>query len=170
MFEPLERLLRPHAEKLNNTLQQLRSAVISNTEAQLERTQSARKSIALGKKQQGEIRNDSAYGWRVKWVSVTVPTEFFISVNTDENFLLSLKSREGKDVEWYIPPGGILFTNNTTEEEGYANIEIDMLVTTAVGIGHTGASGEGTDTTRVASIPSGTPLDDQAAPPQGVRS
>lgn len=169
MFEPLEKLLRPHAQKLNDTLERLRSAVISNTEAQLERTQSARKSIPLSKKQHGEIRNDSGYGWRVKWVSATVATEFFIGVNSDEAFLLALKAREGKEVEWYIPAGGILFTNNTGEEEGFANIEVDVLVTTPQQ-GFTGPSGEATDTTRVEPIPSATPLDEPVAPPDGVRT
>lgn len=163
MFEPLKDMFGHHAEKLNDTLQQLRAAVISNTEAQLERTQSARKSVPLAKKQHAEIRNDSGYGWRVKWVSATVATEFFIGVNSDEAFLLSLKAREGKDVEWYIPAGGILFANNTGEEEGFANVEVDVLITTP-GEGFTGASGEQTDTTRVEPISSGSPLDEPVAP------
>lgn len=159
MFEPLKELFGHHAEKLNDTLQQLRAAVISNTEAQLERTQSARKSIPLGKKEVGEIRNDSGYGWRVKWVSATTAAEFFLGVNNDESFMLGLKAREGKEVEWYIPAGGILFAVNTSEAEGFANIEVDVLVTTPVE-GFTGPSGESTDTTRVEPVPSGTPLDD----------
>lgn len=163
MFEPLKDLLGHHSEKLNHTLQELRSAVISNTEAQLERTQSSRKSVPLSKKGTGEIRNDSGYGWRVKWVSATVASEFFLGVHNDESFMLGLKAREGKEVEWYIPAGGILFVVGTGEEEGFGNIEVDVLVTTPVE-GFTGASGEGTDTTRVESVPSGTPLDDPHTP------
>lgn len=163
MFEPLKELFGHHAEKLNDTLQQLRAAVISNTEAQLEETQSARKSVPLGKKAQGEIRNDTGYGWRVKWVAATVATEFFVGVNSDEAFMLGLKAREGKEVSWYVPAGGILFCNNTGEETGFAHIEVDVLVTTPRE-GFTGPSGEGTDTTRVESVPSGTPLDDVHVP------
>jgi putative component of toxin-antitoxin plasmid stabilization module len=164
MFEPLKALLEKHGDKLNHTLTELRDAVIGNTEAQLERTQSARKSAPVKKEGVAEIRNDSGYGWRVKWVAATQKTEFFIGTNSDDSFMLTLAKREGKEVGWYIPAGGIIFAVNVGGEgDGYANLEIDVLMTTPVR-GFTGSSDEHIEVQRPEPVPSGSPLDTPVAP------
>lgn len=163
MFEPLKHLLGEHSDRLSSELGQLRDTVRENTEAQRERNQSARKSISVEKKGVGEIRNDSGFGWRVKWLASTVEVDIMVGVNADEAFQLRLKARDSKEVDWYLPPGGILFVNGLSEENGFTNIEIDVLEISAME-GFTGNSAEHVDMLRREPVPSGTPLDDPVAP------
>jgi hypothetical protein len=164
MFEPLKHLLGEHSDRLASELGRLRDTVRQNTEAQIERTQSARKSVPVGKETTAELRNDSGYGWRLKWIAATAETDLFIGVNSDEAFMLRLKAREGKEMDWYLPPGGIVFVKNLSGEAGFANFEIDVLETTPVE-GFTGTSEEHIDVPRHEPVPSGSPLDEPVAPP-----
>lgn len=167
-LEPLKTLLSHHGDQLQDKLSGMRyslAAIASNTEAQLARNQYARKSqpVAQGKTQ--ELRNDSAYGWLIKWVSATAKLRIFIGTSTDESFVIELAVHDSERVDWYVPVGGVVYVTNIEAAEGlngFANFEVEVLMSHAAE-GHTGDSGESIEVERREPVPSGTPLDTPTA-------
>lgn len=165
MFEPLKDILNLHGENLRELLSHIRghlAAIVSNTEAQLTRNQFARKSVETLKKASGvasgQLRNDSAYGWIIKWVASTTKVRVYIGNQTGESFLLELVAHGGEAVEWYVPVGGVIFVENLDEEIGYTNFQCEVMVSESAE-GYTGTSEERIEQERREPVPSGTPLD-----------
>lgn len=168
-LEPLRELLGHHGERLQDHLSGIRSsmaAVASNTEAQLVRNQFARKSVATAATKTEQLRNDSAYGWLIKWAASTAKVQVFIGTDTDESFMLELLGHGAEKVDWYVPVGGVVFVKNTEAAEGKAgntNFEVEVLVSDAAE-GYTGPTDERIEVERREPVPSGTPLDTPEAP------
>ena len=166
MFEPLKELLNKHGENLGEMLASIRMGIVaiaSNTEAQLARNQFARKSVELAKKGTGQLRNDTAYGWILKWAASTTKVRIFIGNQAGESFLLELVAHGSERVEWYVPVGGVVFVENQDEEIGYTNFECEIMVSEAAE-GFTGDSEERIEMERREPVPSGTPLDTPTVP------
>lgn len=165
-LEPLRQLLSHHGDQLQDKLSGMRTslaAISSNTEAQLIRNQFARKSIPVGKKSTQPLRNDSAYGWLIKWVATSTSTiRIYVGTERDESFLCELvpatPGAGHERVEWYLPVGGVVYVKNASEADTYANFEIEVLESEAAE-GYTGDSGERIEVQRREPVPSGTPLD-----------
>lgn len=165
-LEPLKTLLSHHGDRLQDKLSGMGTslaAIRSNTEAQLVRNQFARKSLPVAKKTTGQLRNDSAYGWVVKWVaSSAVTVRIYVGTDREESFLCELvPATPGcghERVEWYVPVGGVVFIKNETETDTYVNFETEVMVSEAAE-GYTGDSGEMIEVERREPVPSGTPLD-----------
>lgn len=166
-FEPLRDLLHHHGENLQDKLNRMLAhlATISqNTEAQLARNQWASRSIEAAKETTGELRNDSAYGWLVRSAFVSQAGNVYLASVSADSQLAAFEANNRDDVRWYIPPGGILFYENTSENTGHLNLQIEVLVTSSKDA-TTGRSLEHVDMPqRIESAPSGTPLDEVTIP------
>lgn len=166
MFEPLKDILNHHGENFGNLLASIRAGIVSiasNTEAQLVRNQFARKSVELAKKGTGQIRNDSAYGWLIKWAASTTKVRIFIGNEAGESFLLELPAHGAEPTHWYVPVGGVIFVQNQDEEIGYTNLQCEVMVSDAVE-GHSGDSEERIEVERREPVPSGSPQDTVTIP------
>lgn len=177
MFEPLKEILNRHGDTFSNHLASIRAGIVAiagNTEAALTRNQFARKSVQLPKESTGQLRNDTAYGWLIKWVATsTSKVNIYIGTEGDESFFATLDPATPgaghERVEWYVPVGGVIFVK-TEGEETYVNFEVEVLVSEAAK-GHTGPSDEHISVMRREPVPSGTPLDTPVAddPPPSTR-
>lgn len=166
-LEPLKHILEKHGDTLAGHLAGIRSsvaAVASNTQAQLVRNQFARKSIPIKAAKTETLRNDSAYGWIIKWVASSVKVRVFIGTETDDSFFLELPTHGAERVDWYVPVGGVVFVKNIEEAtDGFTNFEVEVLVSEAAE-GHTGPNDEAIEVERREPVPSGSPLDTPVAP------
>jgi hypothetical protein len=162
-------LLNKHGEAFTGHLASIRSsvgAVADNTAAALARNQFARKSVEVAPEEVGQLRNDSAYGWQLKWVATSATgVRIYVGTENEESFMAALDPTTGptdghERIEWYLPTGGVVFIKNEDNEDvTYVNFEVVVLVTDAIE-GHTGHSGEAIETRRREPIPSGSPLPD----------
>lgn len=156
-LEPLRTLLSHHGDQLQDKMGVMRdtlAGIRANTEAQLAVNQRQRKSVRVpakagGKNGEGTLRNDSAYGWMVKWVAVSGEGEaqLFIGTNTADGFMLKLAAQGAERVDWYVPVNGVIFIVNGTEKDCSTNLEVEVLETTAAQ-GFTGDSGEAIEVKR----------------------
>lgn len=169
-LEPMKQLLGHHGERLQEHLSGIRTsmaAIASNTEAQLTRNQYARKSLPVGEESTQQLRNDSAYGWVIKWVaSSDADVSIYIGTETDESFVCGLEPpgpNASERVDWYVPVGGVVFVKNATEADTYVNFEVEVMVSEAAE-GYTGPSDERIEVARREPVPSGTPLDTSQVP------
>jgi hypothetical protein len=161
VFEPLQALLNKHGDTFASHLSGIREsaiAIASNTEAQLTRNQSTRKSVPVAKGEAAQLRNDGAYGWKIKWVASTVKVRVFIGTETDDSFMLALEADGSERVDWYLPLNGIIFITTESEEGGFVNCEVEVLMTEAAEA-HTGPSDERIEVERRVSEPDPQPLD-----------
>jgi hypothetical protein len=182
MFEPLQGILNKHGDSFTRHLADISTrlgAVVANTRAQLEINQRQRKSVflpgATGEEESEKVgkatlRNDSAYGWLVKWVAnYDGRATIYIGSESGDGFMLDLDGRLSEEVNWYVPVNGVIFLENPSDVESYVNFEIEVLETEPVEA-HTGPSNEHIERARREPTPSGTPLDTHVAddPPPSV--
>lgn len=167
MFEPFKDILDRHGHNFAQHLAAIKAGIgviASNTQAQLVRNQFSRKSTPVAAKETAQLRNDSAYGWLIKWAASTVNVQIFIGNSQDESFLLELEENDSERVEWYVPVGGVVFITNLAEAtDGFTNFEVEVLVAEAAQ-GHTGGNDEHVEIERREPVPSGTPLDTPTVP------
>ena len=175
MFEPLQAILNKHGDTIAGNLAGINrgvESVANNTQAQLVRNTRIRQSVPVKSKKVGQLRNNSAYGWIICWAATdVVEMYYYIAVESAEGFMLRLKET-GEKVDWYLPPNGVIFVENTSAvDDGFANFEIELLTTDA-GEAYTGPNDEHIERSRREPVPSGTPLDTHVAddpPPSASR-
>jgi hypothetical protein len=166
LLEPMVEIFKSKAEQLNDRLCEIRdnlTSVVSNTEAQLARNTWVFKPIEFAEKAEAQLRNNEAYGWLIRDIAVTVECEVFLNAPNGAGFLAKLKA--GENVHWYVPVGSILIVKGVGAAAGFANVNIESLVTSA-SQGRTGRSEEHISIPRLEPTPSGNPLDEAVAPPR----
>lgn len=168
LLEPLTEIFKAKADQLNTRLCEIRdnlTSVVSNTEAQLARNTWVFKSVGTEKEGEKQLRNNEAYAWLIRDISTTTGCEVFLNEPNGAGFLGKFAAGERDNVHWYVPVGSILIVKNLAKESGFANLNIESLVTSA-SQGRTGRSEEHVSLpTREPTIPSGHPLDEATAPP-----
>src|SRR6478752_397301 len=155
--EPFLDMLRIHGDKFHDRLCEIRDSlgsIAQNTEAQVARNQWVRKSVEVAKESTEQLRNNEAYGWLIRDVAVTSECEIFVNSPMGQGFACKLKAGERDNVRWYVPPGSIVFVKNLAAAVGFANLNIESLVT-GTRDAATGKSEEHIDLPRLEPVPSG---------------
>ena len=159
--EPILELLRIHGDRFHDRLCEIRDSltgIAQNTEAQIARNQWVNKSVEAAEKSTEQLRNNEAYGWLVRDIAATVECEVFLNTETGDGFVCKLKAGERENVHWYVPPGSVIFVKNLAAATGFANMQVEALVTNTRSA-HTGKSEEHVDTPqREPTMPSGHPV------------